>query len=80
MKATRQHKNFIGRSEAHQTSYQYRIIIKTVAKVVKAIAIIIGTLTAIVVWVVVRPAIRGIGWIISIVTATMIIFWLITNL
>ena len=80
MKATRQHKNLFSRGKAHQTSYQYRIIIKAVAKVVKAIAITIGSLTAIVVWVFVRPVIRGIGWLISIATAILIIFWLITNL
>lgn len=80
MKATRQHKNLFSRGNTHQTSYQYRIIIKAVAKVVKAIAIIIGTLVAIVVWVFVRPVVRGIGWLISIATATLIIFWLITNL
>lgn len=80
MKATRQHKNFIGRSEAHQTSYQYRIIIKAVAKVVKVTAIIIGSVMAIVVWVFVRPVIRGIGWLISIATALLIAYWLITNL
>lgn len=79
MKATRQHKNFLGRSEAHQTSYQYRII-KAVAKATKVLAIAIGALAAIVAWVVIRPVIRGIGWIISIVTAALIALWLITNL
>lgn len=74
MKAKNQHISFSGRGEAHQTSCHYRII-KGLAKVV---AIIIGTLTAIVVWVVVRPVIRGIGWIISIISALLIIFWLFT--
>ncbi len=74
MKAKNQYISFSGRGEAHQTSYHYRII-KGLAKVV---AIIIGTLTAIVVWVVVRPVIRGIGWIISIISALLIIFWLFT--
>ena len=74
MRANNQHISFSGRGEAHQTSYHYRII-KGLAKVV---AIIIGTLTAIVVWVVVRPVIRGIGWIISIISALLIIFWLFT--
>ena len=74
MKAKNQHISFSGRGEAHQTSYHYRII-NGLAKVV---SIIIGTLTAIVVWVVVRPVIRGIGWIISIISALLIIFWLFT--
>ncbi|WP_288088686.1 hypothetical protein [Bacteroides acidifaciens] len=74
MKAKNQHISFSGRGEAHQTSYHYRII-KGLAKVV---AIIIGTLTAIVVWVVVRPVIRGIGWIISIATALLTIYWILT--
>ena len=74
MKAKNQHISFSGRGEAHQTSYHHRII-KGLAKVV---AIIIGTLTAIVVWVVVRPVIRGIGWIISIATALLTIYWILT--
>lgn len=79
MKATRQHKNYLGRSEAHQTSYQYRII-KAVAKAAKVLAIAIGALAAIVAWAVLKPVVRGIGWLISIATAALIIFWLITNL
>lgn len=73
MTATKQHRN-LGRSEAHQTSHQYRIL-KTVASVV---GFIIGTLVAVVVWVVVRPVFRGIGWIISLLTMIAVIYWLLT--
>lgn len=74
MKAKNQHISFSGRGEAHQTSCHYRII-KWVAK---AVALIIGILTAIVMWVFIRPIFRGVGWAISIITALLIIFWILT--
>ena len=73
MTATKQHRN-LGRSEAHQTSHQYRII-KGLAKVVGCI---IGLIVALIMWVVVRPILRGVGWLISILTMIAIIYWLMT--
>lgn len=73
MTATKQHRNS-GRGEAHQTSHQYRII-KGAAKVVGCI---IGLIVALVMWVVIRPIFRGVGWLISILTMTAIIYWLMT--
>ena len=61
MKATRKHKDFKSR-QARQSSYLYRII----TKAVKAVAIIIGAVIGIALWAVVRPILRGIGWLISI--------------
>lgn len=61
MKATRKHKDFKSR-QARQSSYQYRII----TKAVKAVAVIIGAVIGIALWAVVRPILRGIGWLISI--------------
>ena len=78
MKAPRQHKDSFGRSEAHQTSYQYRMIIKAVAMMAKVVGCIIGLIVALVMWVVIRPIFRGVGWLISILTMTAIIYWLMT--
>ena len=75
MKATKQH---INRSrQARQSSYHYRIS-KAVAKVAKVILIVIGVIVGLTIGWVARQIFRGIGWIISILAALGIIYWLIT--
>ena len=49
-----------------------------IKKVAKVVAIIIGVIIGTLVWAMVKPVIRGAGWVISIITAIMIIFWLFT--
>ena len=49
-----------------------------IKKVAKVAAIIVGAIIGTLVWAMVRPVIRGAGWVISIITAIMIIFWLFT--
>ena len=49
-----------------------------IKRVAKWIAILIGSIIGLVLWAFIRPIFRGVGWVISIVTALMIIFWLIT--
>lgn len=51
-----------------------------IKKVVKVLAILIGSIIGLVLWVFIRPIFRGVGWVISLVSALMIIFWLLTNL
>lgn len=75
MKATEQH---INRSrQAHQASSHYRIR-RVVAKVVKVILIIIVAVFGVIVGWVVRRIFRAVGWIISILTALGIIYWIMT--
>ena len=74
MTATNQHIRNSGRGKTHQTSHQYRII-KVMANVA---GVIISLVVAVVMWVVVRPILRGVGWLISILTVIAIIFWLMT--
>lgn len=72
MKATEQH---INRSrQARQSSYHYRII----TRAVKAVAIIIGAVIGIALWAIAKPILRGIGWLISILTAIGVIYWILT--
>ena len=73
MTATVKHKDNRSR-QARQSSYHYRII----TKAVKVVAIIIGAVIVIALWAIVRPVFRGIGWLISILTAIGVIFWLMT--
>ena len=51
-----------------------------IKKVVKVLVILIGSIIGLVLWVFIRPIFRGVGWVISLVSALMIIFWLLTNL
>lgn len=74
MTATNQHISNSGRGNTHQTSHQYRII-KGLAKMVGCI---IGLIVALIMWVVVRPILRGVGYVITILTMTAIIYWLMT--
>ena len=50
-----------------------------IKKVVKVLAILIGSIIGLVLWVFIRPIFRGVGWVISLLTEFMIIFWLLTN-
>lgn len=61
-----------GQSEAQS------LRLNQIKKVVKVVAIIIGAIIGTLVWAIVRPVIRGAGWVISILTAILIIFWLLT--
>ena len=66
MKATEQH---INRSrQARQSSYHYRIS-KAVAMVAKVILIVIGAIVGLTIGEVIKKIFRGIGWIISILSA-----------
>lgn len=72
MKATRKHKDFKSR-QARQSSYPYRI-----SNAVKVVAIVIGAVIGIALWAIAKPILRGIGWLISILTAIGVIYWILT--
>lgn len=42
------------------------------------VAIIIGAVVGLVLMVILKPICRGIGWVISLISALMIIYWLLT--
>ena len=44
----------------------------------RAVGIVLATIIGLLLWAIVKPIFRGVGWVISIVTALMIIYWLIT--
>lgn len=80
MKPTERHIRNLSQSEALQTSYHYRIrkAVAKVAKVAKVILIIIGAIAGLTIGWIVKQVIRGAGWIISILSALGIIYWLMT--
>lgn len=49
-------------------------------KVAKVIAVALGVVVGLLGWAILRPIFRGVGWVISFVTAALIMFWLIMNL
>ena len=47
-------------------------------KVAKVIVVILVAIVGLMVWAIVKPIFRGVGWLISILTMTAIIYWLMT--
>ena len=47
-------------------------------KISKVVGIVLATIIGLLLWAIVKLIFRGVSWVISIVTALMIIFWLIT--
>ena len=44
----------------------------------KVVWIILGAIVGLLIWAIVKPICRGVGWIISILTALGIIYWITT--
>lgn len=47
-------------------------------KVAKVVGIVIATIVGIILWAILKPIFRGVGWLISILTAIGIIYWILT--
>lgn len=47
-------------------------------KAAKVVGLVIATIVGITLWAILKPIFRGVGWLISILTATGIIYWIIT--
>lgn len=47
-------------------------------KIAKVIGFILATLIGLLMWAIVKPIFRGVGWVISIITTLMIIYWILT--
>ena len=47
-------------------------------KVAKVVVIILGAVVGLMIWAFVKPILRGVGWLISILTMIAIIYWLMT--
>ena len=49
-------------------------------KITRVMMVILGAIVGVVLWAILKPIIRGVGWVLSILTTLMIIYWIITNL
>ncbi len=47
-------------------------------KAAKVVGIAIATIVGIILWAILKPIFRGVGWLISILTAIGIIYWILT--
>lgn len=47
-------------------------------KAAKVIGIVVATIVGIILWAILKPIFRGVGWLISILTAIGIIYWILT--
>ncbi len=47
-------------------------------KAAKVVGIAIATIVGIILWAILKPIFRGVGWLISILTAAGIIYWILT--
>ena len=47
-------------------------------KAAKVVGIVIATIVGIILWAILKPLFRGVGWLISILTAIGIIYWILT--
>lgn len=47
-------------------------------KAAKVIGIVTATIVGIILWAILKPIFRGVGWLISILTAAGIIYWILT--
>ncbi len=47
-------------------------------KAAKVVGIILGAIVGLLIWAIVKSIFRGVGWIISILTALGIIYWIMT--
>lgn len=46
--------------------------------VAKVVVVVLVTIVGLIIWAIVKPIFRGLGWVISIITALVIIFWILT--
>ena len=71
-------KNSFYESDKSITSFTPSPALTALKKIPRVVGIVLATIVGLLLWAIVKPIFRGVGWLISIVTALMIIFWLIT--
>lgn len=47
-------------------------------KAAKVVGLVIATIVGVILWAILKPIFRGVGWLISILTAVGIIYWILT--
>ena len=71
-------KNSFNESDKSMTSFTPSPALTALKKISRVVGIVLAAIVGLLLWAIVKPIIRGVGWIISIVTAVRIIFWLLT--
>lgn len=47
-------------------------------KAARLIGIIAGLIVGVLLWAILKPIFRGVGWVVSLISALIIIYWLLT--
>lgn len=47
-------------------------------KAARVIGIIAGLIVGVLLWAILKPIFRGVGWVVSLISALIIIYWLLT--
>ena len=47
-------------------------------KAAKVVGIVVASVVGLILWAILKPIFRGVGWLISILTALGIIYWILT--
>ena len=71
-------KNSFSESDKSITSFTPSPAHTALKKVAKVVGIILWAIVSLMIWAIVKPIFRGVGWIISILTALGIIYWIMT--
>ena len=71
-------KNSFYESDKSITSFTPLPALTALKKITRVVGIVLATIIGLLLWAIVKPIFRGVDWVISIVTALLIIFWLIT--
>ena len=62
----------------NKTSFTPSPALTALKKAARLIGIIAGLIMGVLLWAILKPIFRGVGWIISILTALGIIYWITT--
>lgn len=60
------------------TSFTPSLAHTALKKAAMVVGIAIATIVGIILWAILKPIFRGVGWLISILTAIGIIYWILT--
>lgn len=52
--------------------------LNSIIPIIKWVAILLVSILSLVLWVFIRPILRGFGWVVSLISAFLLVYWLLT--
>lgn len=62
----------------NKTSFTPSPVHTALKKAARLIGIIAGLIVGVLLWAILKPIFRGVGWVVSLISALIIIYWLLT--